>query len=56
MHRFVLALAVVPLAFASSAYAQTAPDDAAKTLWCGEASKDCTLSATIWVSMASVQA
>ena len=37
MHRLVLALALVPLAFASSAYAQTAPDDVVKTLWCGEA-------------------
>ena len=38
MHRLVLAaFALAPLAFSTSAYAQTAPDEMIKTLWCGEA-------------------
>ncbi len=37
MHRLALALALLPIAFASTAMAQTASPDAVKTLWCGEA-------------------
>ena len=33
----VAAFALAPLALVTSAYAQTAPDDVIKTLWCGEA-------------------
>ena len=37
MHRLVLAFALAPLVVSTSAYAQTAPDDAVKLLWCAEA-------------------
>lgn len=37
MNRLILALALTPALFTTGAFAQTAPDDAAKQLWCGSA-------------------
>jgi len=37
MNRLILALAVAPALFSTAAFAQTAPADAEKQLWCGSA-------------------
>jgi len=37
MKRFISALALAPVLFATAAQAQTVSDDVAKQLWCGEA-------------------
>ena len=37
MHKLILALGLVPALFTTAAFAQTAPDDAQKAMWCGTA-------------------
>ncbi len=37
MNKLILALGLVPALFTTAAFAQTAPDDAQKAMWCGTA-------------------